>query len=93
MIRAVTNLSGNLYLRTCKQCLRIRNDLSGSVSSYEFLELRIRICIYFILFEHIGKLFFKSLKFNQKEKSVNYLPFSISHYSTLRSPESSGKFF
>ena len=56
--------------------LRIRNDL---------FRIRIQLWIFRvpdpILFKHIWKLLKKHLKFNQKEESTNYLPFSS--YNTV----------
>ena len=49
-----------------------------------FLEFWIRRRIQPILFRHDWKYFMKKhLKINQKEESTNYLPLSISHYSTV----------
>ena len=58
---------------------------SGSGSSYEFLEFRIRIQMQIRiqpkLLKQIWKLLKKHLKIKQKEEFTNYLPFSISYYS------------
>ena len=57
-----------------------------SVSSVEFSEFRIwiqvRIWIQPILYKNHWRKKFKHLKFNQKEEFTNYLPFSISKYSS-----------
>ena len=65
--------------------LWIRNDIlySGSLYSYEFSEFRVRIQMQIRIqpIPYYLSKFGEKNKFNQKEESTNYLPFSISYYS------------
>ena len=77
------NLAGKNYSRLPfvwnPSVLRIRNDL---------FQIRIQLRIFWVpdpthIIEAYSEIIFKNLKFNQKEKSTNYLPFSISYYCTV----------
>ena len=60
--------------------LWIRNDKSGS--SYDILEFQIQTLP--ILFRNNRNYWEKKIKFNQKEETTNYKPFSSSHGSTVQ---------
>ena len=60
--------------------LWIRNDKSGS--SYDMLEFQIQTLP--ILFRNNRNYWEKKIKFNQKEETTNYKPFSSSHGSTVQ---------
>ena len=77
------NLAGKNYSRLPfvwnPSMLRIRNDL---------FQIRIQLRIFWVpdpthIIEAYSEIIFKNLKFNQKEKSTNYLPFSISYCSPI----------
>ena len=77
------NLAGKNYSRLPfvwnPSVLRIRNDL---------FQIRIQLRIFWVpdpthIIEAYSEIIFKNLKFNQKEKSTNYLPFSISYCSPI----------
>ena len=81
--------SYSIVYRYCNQCCGCVMINSGSGSSSEFSDFRIQTKVsdpcgsgsnpcYLSIFENCKQ---NHLKFNHKEESINYLPFSISYYS------------